>query len=320
MKKIGIPVTDIMMPKLSSYTSRYGEELNRSISESDMVILSHPYLSPEVKKYIGNKPYIYEAQDIEYMLKKYMLPNNETSEKLLKAVFDIEKECCQNSGFIMACSKDDKQKLSELYNIPLDKIIIVPNGVDADLVKFTNFESRKANKKKLGIENEKIVLFMGSWHQPNLEACKYIFKLAEKTPEIKYLLMGSQCLYFRNKKIPKNVGLLGVLDEDAKQAVLDAVDVALNPMMSGSGTNLKMFEYMAAGIPVITTEFGARGIGEKDFFILSSINEMDSDICKALYGHDLDMCKLTNSVRKYIEENFDWSKIANILIDKIQQL
>ena len=31
-------------------------------------------------------------------------------------------------------------------------------------------------------------------------------------------------------------------------------------MFSGSGTNIKMFDFMAAGLPVISTPTGARGI------------------------------------------------------------
>ena len=36
----------------------------------------------------------------------------------------------------------------------------------------------------------------------------------------------------------------------------------INPMISGSGTNIKMFDFMAAGLPIITTDIGARGIEE----------------------------------------------------------
>ena len=38
------------------------------------------------------------------------------------------------------------------------------------------------------------------------------------------------------------------------------MDVALNPMFSGSGSNLKMLDYTASGVPVLTTPFGNRGL------------------------------------------------------------
>ena len=41
-------------------------------------------------------------------------------------------------------------------------------------------------------------------------------------------------------------------------------DIGLNPVLAGSGSNLKLCEYIAYGIPVITTVHGNRGFGFKD--------------------------------------------------------
>lgn len=318
-RKIGLPVTDVVMPKLSIYTEEYTRYLKGSIEKSEIVILSHPYLMNEVKKYLNDKPLIYEAQDVEYILKKNILPDNETSSELLQWVYDIEKKCCEKSSFIMACSEEDKNKLIELYNQPEDKIIIIPNGVDTSKTDFIDIQQRKKIKKELGIDKEKIVLFMGSWHAPNLQACEYIFKFAEETPDIKYLIMGSQCMAFERKKLPENVGLLGILDDETKERVLSCVDVAINPMTSGSGTNLKMLDYMAAGIPVITTEFGSRGIKNKDYFIVSDIETMTDAIREVFFNYNK-MDEKVNMARRYVEETYDWNKISDILINKIALL
>ena len=128
------------------------------------------------------------------------------------------------------------------------------------------------------------------------------------------MLMGSQCMYFKDRKLPENVGLLGLVSEEEKNRIFSIVDFALNPMISGSGTNLKMFDYMAAGIPVITTEFGTRGIDDKSSFIIKEVNDM-VDECNSFKIENQ-----TNKVvtaRKYVEETFDWNVIASIFIDKI---
>jgi glycosyltransferase involved in cell wall biosynthesis len=41
-------------------------------------------------------------------------------------------------------------------------------------------------------------------------------------------------------------------------------DVAINPIESGSGTNLKMLEYAAAGVPILPPPHGARGLSFRD--------------------------------------------------------
>jgi glycosyltransferase involved in cell wall biosynthesis len=41
---------------------------------------------------------------------------------------------------------------------------------------------------------------------------------------------------------------------------LHAADLALCPLRTGSGTSLKTIEYLAAGLPLVTTAFGVRGL------------------------------------------------------------
>ena len=317
-RKAGIPVGDISMIQLSHLTPEYGETLKHAIDKSDIVIVSHPYLYNEIKKYVKNQMIIYEAHNVESKLKEEMLPESKYKKMFVQSIFDVEKECCENSHLIMTCSKEDQETINKIYGISKDKMVEVPNGVDCIKTYFTDLETRLKNKENLGLENEKIGIFMGSWHQPNLDACEEIFKIAKRCPNVKFLLMGSQCLYFKNyKNIPKNVGMLGIVSEDEKNKIFANVDFALNPMSSGSGTNLKMFDYMAAGLPIITTEFGTRGINKKDLFIISNIDDMTKVI------NSYDICnyeEIINSARKYVEENFDWQVIGQILIKRIGEI
>lgn len=307
-------VTDIAMISLAKLTPDYKNSLSREIKESNVVILSHPYLYPEVAPFIDEQKIIYEAQDIEYLIKKEMLPDTDIKKQLLKDIQEVENACCIKSEFIMTCSQEDKEKLIALYNVNEEKVIVVPNGVDCAATKYTSYEERMLNKRRLGFENEKIALFMGSWHKPNLEACEYIFDIANKCPDTKFLLMGSQCMYFHDKNIPENVGLLGLVSEEEKNRIFSVVDFALNPMSSGSGTNLKMFDYMSAGIPIITTEFGTRGIDKKELFIIKDIEGMEQEIKKFVLEEVKDRIE---SARKYVEEVFDWAVISKNLTKQV---
>ena len=198
----------------------------------------------------------------------------------------------------------------------MDKMIEVPNGVDCEEIYFTSISERIENKKMLGLDQEKLGVFMGSWHQPNLEACETIFKIALDCPDTKFLLMGSQCAYFRNRKLPKNVGLLGLVSKEVKNKVFGSVDFALNPMSSGSGTNLKMFEYMAAGIPVITTEFGARGIENTESLVVADKKDMAETINHLRLDH---MEIKTRKGREYVEQDYDWKNISILIKNKVQE-
>lgn len=309
-RQVGMPVTDVAMPQLIENTPEYSSKLREQIEKSDIVIISHPYMYTAAKPYIAGKVMIYEAHNVEYLMKKHMLPSNRIADELVENTFQIEKECCDKSAMVMVCSQEDKERLSELYGINPDKIFVVPNGVDCTSTTFISCNERLQNKKIAGLSGEKIGLFMGSWHGPNLEACEKIFEIATQCPDTKFLLMGSQCMYFQQqkKKLPTNVGLLGLVSEEQKNKIFGLVDFALNPMLSGSGTNLKMFDYMSAGIPIITTAFGTRGIENKDSFMIADISQMASAVNK----FTLSQChEMVDSARDYVEKNFDWKVIVD---------
>lgn len=318
-KKVGIPITDIAMISLGGATPEYSVALESSIKDSDLVIISHPYLYNEASKYIKNKKFLYEAHNVESVMKKGMLPQNHYSRKLIDCVFEVEKACCQYSELILTCSNEDKETLNKVYGVSADKMLTIPNGVDVYATQFTSAEKRKQNKLSYGLQNECLGLFMGSWHNPNLEACEQIFKIAPKCPQVKFLLMGSQCAYFEQKKtcVPQNVGMLGMVNDAVKNKIFSVVDFALNPMLSGSGTNLKMFDYMAAGIPIISTAFGTRGIKEKEHFLITNIENMDA----VINSFELNtLSEKIYSARSYVENSFAWDSIAQELCNRLKDI
>jgi len=316
-RDIGVPITDIVMPQLSKYTPEYGETLRNVATDADVVIISHPYLYDEVRRINKKLHIIYEAHNVEYDLKSKVLPQ-QIARKLIDEVYRVEKACCDESDLIMTCLAEDARRLVELYSTSQEKFIVVPNGVDVTSVPYVSRTECRGNKLASGIENEFIALFMGSWHPPNLEACEDIFHLAESLPDVKFLLLGSQCMALKDRQLPSNVGLLGVVDDAQKSFILGLVDVALNPMRSGSGTNLKMFDYIAAGVPVITTKFGARGLnidGEK-LMEAEDLDAMKKLIVK-LADSGPDESDLRD-LRRIAELYFDWAVIADLIDQKIE--
>ena len=50
------------------------------------------------------------------------------------------------------------------------------------------------------------------------------------------------------------------MDENTKWLLFNIGDFGLNPMEQGSGSNIKIFEYAAAGLVIVSTPFGVRGV------------------------------------------------------------
>src|SRR5581483_12236830 len=105
-----------------------------------------------------------------------------------------------------------------------------------------------------------LAALVASWHEPNIIAARALVRVAQRMPEIDVMILGSVG-YALAGQTPSNVQLTGTVSAEFKRAVLGVADVAVNLVSTGSGTNLKMLDYFAAGVPVISTAFGARGLG-----------------------------------------------------------
>ena len=296
---------------LSHETPAFVEAAKRSMKGADYIICSHPYTFPLAREF-AESPIIYESHNVEYSLKKQMLPSNVHSTKLAEKLFEVEGLACKESSFTTVCTNDDAEVMNELYGIDFRKIFEVPNGVDLETVHYTGPEERYKNKTRLGIENVALALFMGSWHQPNIEAVMRIFEFAKRLPDMIFLIIGSISLFFSGKPVPKNVGFMGVVDNVEKDCILSIVDVALNPMLTGSGTNMKMLDYLAAGVPVITTKIGARGLNIPEHLItLSEIDQFTDHLSKPI-EHEF-----VWEARRFVEAYYSWSHIAEKFMNRI---
>jgi glycosyltransferase involved in cell wall biosynthesis len=306
-EKAGIPVSDIAMLYLYNETPLFVNEVKASSADSQIIVISHPYTYYLIQEHT-DKPIIHESHNVEYNLKKQMLEDTSHNQKLLEKLYIAEKAACQTALLTTVCAMDDAKTLEALYQFDISKAALVPNGVDLHSVSFLPNDERVNLKRSLGLKNQKIVLFIGSWHQPNIDAVEEIFKIAMRLPDYNFIVMGSVGNFFAASDKPKNIGFAGITDDDEKELYLSIADVAINPMLTGSGTNLKMLDYMANGIPVVSTEVGVRGLDiPKGFVVTCDVSEFDH------YIKNIEQYVDVERSREYVENNFSWTVIGNSL-------
>lgn len=167
---------------------------------------------------------------------------------------------------------------------------------------------------------------MGSWHGPNIEAVEQISQIAQQCPLVDFLLIGSVCNHPICCNLPGNVHPLGLVSEAEKAILLNAVDLALNPMASGSGTNLKMLEYAATGTPILTTEFGNRGLlfqPGKDVLIAPVsefgrvIQRLSEEKTKNPSAYAQQCAPRAEQAYQTCSTHYDWEVIAGQLADRL---
>ncbi len=314
-----VPVTDVAMLRLHSLTPDYAKALQDSAANSDVVVACHPYMYKALVDIVPKKTLWYEAQDVEIDIKTGILGNSKIAKELLVELLEAEAYCWQHAKVAYACSYVDIDRLLELYGETAALKIEVPNGVSLEDVPYTELLERRSIKNKIAKTEAKIALFIGSWHGPNLEAIEHIIGFASQMPQVTFLVLGSGGQAFQQHKLPLNVNMVGVVDDEEKSILLSMADIALNPMTSGSGTNLKMLDYFAAGLPVVSTVFGARGLGCQDGkeLFCADIVDFPSVITQLLALPNEALQLMIVNARELAIKKFDWEKIATNFKEKI---
>lgn len=314
-RKTGISSDDIAAIEGYRLIPEFIEKLNQLLKTASVVILSHPYLFYSVEKV--SIPILYDAHNVEYKLKR-MLTDNEL---FLNKVKEVESATCSKAELIYPTSLEDAEEFLRLYSVNRDKIFVVENGVDTHFAKPLPSEEKVALKNRLGIADKVVAVFTGSKHKPNQEALEYILKLATEFREVLFIIIGDIGETLNNSSLP-NVIATGRLTEEEKDIVLKAADIGLNPVVSGSGTNLKLLEYLAYGLIVVSTHFGIRGIPKAKETVITCTPENLSESFKfaiQLLKEEKTVETLKFRARE-LAQQYDWRKLSKKLEEKILTL
>ncbi len=317
-KACGGEVTlDVTTPFLMRLTPLFKRVLRYYADVCDVIVCSHPWVYPYIER--RGKPLIYDAHNCEYYIKREILGRSLLGKLLAWLVRRIEKKLCQECDAILVCSEEDAELFQKAYGVSREKIHVIPNSVRTDVVKLTPL-SRDEAKRDLGLSGS-IVLFVGSPYGPNIEAAKFICeRLAPEMEDCTFLVVGGISERHVGGK-PGNVRFTGIVGFSRLMRIYEASDVAVNPVFRGSGSNVKMFWYMAAGVPVVTTKVGARGIRGENMkhFIVCEPEEFPRYIRLLLTDKRL-YARIRQEARRLVEEAYDSRVVARRLGDIVLRL
>jgi glycosyltransferase involved in cell wall biosynthesis len=301
-KRYGIGLSDYIHIGSIALSPEYLKEFEQLSAWADVIVFEHPYLVNILDHRKTDREIIYHAIDIEFLQKRDLYRDHT---ELLENIRAIEAKACRTAHAVFTTCRAEKMQLQELYpeEIGEKPLVIVPNGIDVHGIPFiSRTDHEEAKKNHSDLASRIICLFVGSWHPPNLEAMEFIVqRLAPRNSSIHYFIIGSVRDYFFSKYgsemvLPSNVHAFGAVGEDEKWELYKLADFAINPMFSGAGTNVKMIEYMAAGLPVLSTCFGARGIDDarliyfedaEGFFVATNTLVMDERLKKDMIEHNV---------------------------------
>lgn len=226
--------------------------------EPVLVVLTSVWTWAPLRKVPWRPPTVLDAQDV---LAAAIEERFGVDHVFTRIVAAWEGMVVRAVDHLVACSETDAEGFRRRYGIREERISVVPNGADPD------FEERG---RRLNLEPaveqqlkgaDHVVLFMGKLdYQPNRVALRFL--VDEVLPQLmrgrghwRLLVIGGPtppgCW-------PNTVVFAGRVPDVAPY--LMRADVCVAPIFSGSGTRLKILEYLAAGRPVVATKKAAEGL------------------------------------------------------------
>jgi glycosyltransferase involved in cell wall biosynthesis len=318
--EVGIPVSDVVAPRLIGLTPAYLERLRALGAGAAAVVLEHPYLQPAAAQALAGVPVIYDAHNAEFQLKAAVLGDSAAGVRLLAETRAVEAAAVEGAVLVAACSAADAEALRAEYGGAPERFVVVPNGVDGRATRFVGGERRRLRagrwRQRAGdlagsLPPRHSVLFLGSWHPPNVQAARRVAALAEDLPEVAFLMVGSHCAALDGETLADNVALCGELPEALKLSLLWSADLGLNPVLSGSGTNLKLVEYFAAGLPALSTPLGVRGMAARPGeHLWTAPGEDFAAAIEAALARPEQGAAMAARARRLVDEEFDWAVIG----------
>ena len=225
----------------------------------------------------------------------------------------LEKLSYRNANLVLAVSEKEKQLLAATSGLSNSKILVVPNGVDT--TSFTISREQADTRKKYGLGNSRIIIFVGNLdYLPNREAIQMLSstivpKVLVEAKNAKFVVVG------RSKDKMEVPGLLFTGFVDNLPEILNISEVAVAPLLHGSGTRLKILEYFSCGLPVVSTSVGAEGLDVQNgvnIFIEDDAQNFAYRIIELLNNANL-AASMGKAGRTLVTNTYDWKRITRDL-------
>lgn len=250
--------------------------------------------------------------DVSYL--KCLRMARDTSNSLLKMFCYFEAYKLKKFESIIFDKVDLGIVVSEVDKLELQKICpdgkfeVIENGVDAD----------KFNSDHKNIEPNTLLWLGGFAHYSNKQGVYWFLEkiypiIKEEKKEIKFQLVGGRVTdkLRHYASVDPSIELLGYVDDPLPY--LQKATVFIAPILSGSGTKLKLLEAMAAGKAIVTTSVGCEGIegiDKEHFLIADSPKKFAHKVVDVINDEKL-RHQIGCTARELILQKYGWGEIIN---------
>ncbi len=221
---------------------------------------------------------------------------------------------------VICCSNYMVSHVQWAFGLPPDKLVMIPNGVDAEAYTKTENSDLSSFRSKFALPEEKIVLFVGRLvYEKGVQVLiNAVARVLEKT-NAKFIIVGNGYMKEQLSSIIKSFGLMhkvlftGFVDDETLRKLQKCADVSVVPSLF-EPFGIVALEAMAAKSPVVVSDTGGLSeIVEHDVTgVKAYVNNPESlawGITKALLDKGYANWLKENAYKK-VQEKYNWNKIA----------
>lgn len=226
---------------------------------------------------------------------------------------------------IVVVSDEMKRRLVS-WGVDSKKIKVIPNGVN--LERFAAPNRREDIREKYGLSGT-VIGFVGSiasYHGVNV-LLDEMERIVKAEPNAKALIVGGGPLLDEMLDKAKKSGLenvivfTGEVPPDEVPFYISAMDICVLPRFNDYGSPIKVFEYGALALPVVSIDVGpVRAIirNNKEGLLVRDSDSLAEAVIR-LIKNPQDAKRMGENLKKRIENNFTWSHSAKRLLAFVEE-
>jgi glycosyltransferase involved in cell wall biosynthesis len=222
-------------------------------------------------------------------------------------MFEYERRVSLEAGHIVAVSKTDADEMRRLFGVT--RVTEIPTGVNIEY-----FQPLVEGPAGVGAD----LVFVGSMDWlPNVDGVLYFARevlplIRRKRPDCSVAIVG--------RTPPPKINELAVQDKYIQvtgtvpdiRPYLWGSAVSIVPLRIGGGTRLKIYEAMAAKIPVVSTTVGAEGltVNPPDDIRIGDTPEEFAAQCLDLLADAEARRRVATAAWEMVNANFSWDHVS----------
>jgi glycosyltransferase involved in cell wall biosynthesis len=241
-----------------------------------------------------------------------------------RTINDVERHLISQSSEVICCSNYMAAQIFETFNVPKEKLHVIPNGVDAS--KFDVKIDPQVVRRRYAKPDEKMVVYVGRLvHEKGVHVLVgAVPKVMSVLPNVSFVIVGEGGMKdFLLKEawdfgVAHRVFFTGFVDEKTLISIYEASDAAVFPSLY-EPFGITALEAMAARTPVVVSDTGGLAeIVEHDRTGVKvypdNSDSLAWGILKVLQNQSLANTIRENAYQKVVRD-YDWSRIADETIE-----